>query len=40
MKKTIVFLILGLQISLNLYSQKKVEYGFYIGTSLTSMSGV
>ena len=40
MKKTIVFLILGLQISLNLYSQKKVEYGFYIGTSVTSMSGV
>lgn len=40
MKKTIAFLILGLQISLNLFAQKKVEFGFYIGTSVSSMSGV
>jgi len=40
MKKTIVFLILGLQLTLNLYSQKKVEYGFYLGTNASSMTGV
>jgi hypothetical protein len=40
MKKTIAFMIIGLQLSLNLFAQKKVEYGFYIGTSVTSMSGV
>lgn len=40
MKKTIVFLILGVQLSLNLFAQKKVEYGFYLGTNVSSMSGV
>lgn len=41
MKNKFLLLILGLQIiSFNLFSQKKVEFGFYIGTSGSNMSGV
>jgi hypothetical protein len=41
MKKPILFLMVGLQIiSINLFSQKKVEVGFYVGTSVSNMSGV
>lgn len=41
MKKSFLLLIIGMQmISINLFSQKKVEVGFYIGTSFTSQSGV
>jgi hypothetical protein len=34
-----IILLLSLMISYNLNAQKKVEYGFYLGTSITSLSG-
>jgi hypothetical protein len=39
-KITFILLVLSLTISNNLLSQKMFEVGFYVGTSVTSMSGV
>jgi len=38
-KNTLLLLLISLLISGNLFSQKKLEFGFYAGTSITSILG-
>lgn len=40
MNKLIIVLLFSIFFSANLFSQKKIGYGFYLGSSITSLSGV